>query len=63
MESKNLFTVDNLIVSLRLTVDATEAAANIIKYFDFDGDVEDDKMDEGMEIVGMLKLVAHDVQQ
>jgi hypothetical protein len=30
MESKDLFTVDNLIVSLRLAADATEAVANII---------------------------------
>jgi hypothetical protein len=55
MESKNLFTVNNLIASLRSTADAIEAATNIIKYFDLDDDVEDDKMDEGMEIITMLK--------
>jgi hypothetical protein len=63
MESKNLFTVDNLIASLRLVADATEAAMNIIKYFDLDDDVEDDETNEGMEIVAMLKSTAHDVQQ
>jgi len=63
MESKDLFTVDNLIASLKSTTDATEAAANIIKYFDLDGDVEDDEIDEGMEIVAMLKSVACDIQQ
>jgi hypothetical protein len=63
MESKDLFTVDNLIVSLNSATDATEAAANIIKYFDLDGDVKDDETDEGMEIVAMLKSTAHDVQQ
>jgi len=48
MESKDLFTVDNLIASLKSAMDATEAAANIIKYFDLDGDVEDDETNEGM---------------
>jgi hypothetical protein len=41
-------------------VDAIETTANI-KYFDFDGDVEDDKTDEGMKIVVMLKLATHDI--
>jgi len=63
MESKDLFTVDNLIASLKSATDVTEAAANIIKYFDLDGDVEDDETDEGMEIVAMLKSVAYDIQQ
>ncbi len=63
MESKDLFTVDNLIASLKSAMDATEAAANIIKYFDLDGDVEDDEIDEGMEIVAMLKSAACDIQQ
>jgi hypothetical protein len=63
MESKNLFTVDNLIGSLRSVTDATKAAMNIIKYFDLDGDVEDDETDKGMEIVVMLKSVARDIQQ
>ncbi len=63
MESKNLFTVDNLIASLRSTADATEAAANIIKYFDLDNDVKDDETNEGMEIVAMLKSATRDVQQ
>ncbi|CAM6030958.1 unnamed protein product [Sphagnum balticum] len=63
MESKNLFTVDNLITLLRSAADATEVATNIIKYFDLDGDVKDDETDEGMEIVAMLKSAAHDVQQ
>jgi hypothetical protein len=63
MESKNLFTVDNLIASLRSMTDAIEAAANIIKYFDLNDDVEDDKTDEGMEIVTMLKSMTCDIQQ
>jgi hypothetical protein len=63
MESKDLFMVDNLIALLRLATNATEAAANIIKYFDLDGDVEDDEIDEGMEIVTMLKSAACDIQQ
>jgi hypothetical protein len=63
MESKNLFTVDNLIASLRSTADTTEVAANIIKYFDLDDDVEDDKTDKGMEIVAMLKSTARDIHQ
>jgi hypothetical protein len=44
-------------------MDATEAAANIIKYFDLDGNVEDDEIDKGMEIVAMLKSAAYDIQQ
>jgi len=44
-------------------MDATEAATNIIKYFDLDIDVKDDERDEGMEIVAMLKSVACDIQQ
>jgi hypothetical protein len=48
---------------LRSTTDATEVIANIINYFDLDSDVEDDETDEGMEIVTMLKSMAHDVQQ
>jgi hypothetical protein len=63
MESKDLFTVNNLIASLKSSTDATKAAANIIKYFDLDGDVEDDETDEGMEIVAMLKSAACDIQQ
>jgi len=63
MESKNLFTVDNLIASLRSAADAIEAAVNIIKYFDLNDDVEDDKTDEGMEIVAMLKSMTCDIQQ
>jgi len=63
MESKDLFTVDNLIASLKSATDATEVATNIIKYFDLDGDVEDDETDEGMEIVAMLKSTACDIQQ
>jgi len=63
MESKDLFTVDNLIASLNSAMDATEAAANIIKYFDLNGNVEDDETDEGMEIVAMLKSAAYDIQQ
>jgi hypothetical protein len=63
MESKDLFMVDNLTVSLRLAGNTIEVAANIIKYFDLDDDVEDDEMDEGMEIVAVLKLAACDVQQ
>lgn len=62
MESKDVFIVNNLITSLRL-VDATEAAANIIKYFDLDSNVEDDETDKGMEIVAMLKSAAREVQQ
>jgi len=58
MESKDLLTVDNLIASLRLA-----AIMNIIKYFDLDGNVEDDETDECMEIIAMLKSAAHDVQQ
>jgi len=61
MESKNLFIVDNMIASLRSTVDATEATMNIIKYFDLNDDVEDDKTDEGMEIVAMLKSTTRDI--
>jgi hypothetical protein len=34
-----------LIASLNSATDATEAAANIIKYFDLDGNVEDDETD------------------
>ncbi|CAK9861089.1 unnamed protein product [Sphagnum jensenii] len=63
MESKDLLTVNNLIVSLRLAVDVIEAAMNSIKYFDLDGDVKDDETEEGMEIVIMLKSVACDIQQ
>ncbi len=63
MQSKDLFTVDNLITSLNSATDATEVAANIIKYFDLDGNVEDDETDEGMEIVAMLKSAAYDIQQ
>ncbi len=63
MESKDLFTVDNLIASLKSATDAIEAVANIIKYFDLDADVEDDEIDEGMEIVVMLKSAACDIQQ
>jgi hypothetical protein len=63
MESKDLFMVDNLIASLRLATNAIEVAANIIKYFDFDNDVEDDETNEGMEIVAMLKSVAYDIHQ
>jgi hypothetical protein len=63
MESKDLFTVDNLIASLNSATDATEAVTNIIKYFDLDGNVEDDETDEGMEIVAMLKSAAYDIQQ
>jgi hypothetical protein len=59
MESKNLFTVDNLIVSLRSATDATKATTN--KYFDLDNDVEDDETDKGMEIVAMLKSTTYDV--
>jgi hypothetical protein len=47
MESKNLFTVDNLIASLRSVANASDATANIIKYFDLDGNVEGDETDEG----------------
>jgi hypothetical protein len=63
MESKDLFTVDNLITSLKSATYAIEVAANIIKYFDLDGDVEDDKTDEGLEIVAMLKSAGCDIQQ
>jgi hypothetical protein len=63
MESKDLFTVDNLIASLNSATDVTEAARNIIKYFDLDGNVEDDETDEGMEIVAMLKSAAYYIQQ
>jgi len=63
MESKDLFMVDNLIASLRLATNAIEVAANIIKYFDFDNNVEDDETNEGMEIVAMLKPVACDIHQ
>jgi hypothetical protein len=63
-ENKDIFIVDNLIVSLRSAADATKVITNIInKYFDLDGDVKDDETDEGMEIVAMLKSTAHDVQQ
>jgi hypothetical protein len=63
MESKDLFMIDNLIVSLRSATNTTEVTANIIKYFDLNDDVEDDKMDEGMEIVVMLKSTTHNIQQ
>ncbi len=63
MESKDLFMVNNLIVSLKLAVNATEAAANIIKYFDLEGNFEDDETNVGMEIVTILKSAARDVQQ
>ncbi|CAM6069435.1 unnamed protein product [Sphagnum tenellum] len=63
MESKDLLTVNNLIVSLRLAVDVIKAAVKNIKYFDLDSDVKDDETDEGMEIVTMLKSVACDIQQ
>jgi len=63
MESKDLFTVDNLITSLKSAIDATEVVANIIKYFDLDDNIEDDEIDEGMEIVAMLKSIACDIQQ
>jgi hypothetical protein len=63
MESKDLFMIDNLIVSLRSTTDTIEATANIITYFDLNDDVEDDKMDEAMEIVVMLKSTTRDIQQ
>ncbi|CAK9237295.1 unnamed protein product [Sphagnum troendelagicum] len=46
-----------------VTLDAIEAAANIIKYFDLDNNVEDDEIDEGMEIVAMLKSAACDIHQ
>jgi hypothetical protein len=49
MESKNLFTVNNLIASLRSVADVTKAITNIIKYFDLDDDVEDDETNEDME--------------
>ncbi len=63
MENKDLFTVDNLIASLKSATNATKAAVNIIKYFDLDCDVEDDETDEGLKIVTMLKLAACDIQQ
>jgi hypothetical protein len=63
MESKDLFTVDNLIVSLRSAADTIETATNIIKYFDLDDDVKDDEINKGMEIVAILKSTTHDVQQ
>jgi hypothetical protein len=63
MESKDLFMIDNLIVSLRSATNTTEVTAKIIKYFDLNDDVEDDKMDEGMEIVVMLKSTTHNIQQ
>jgi len=63
MESKDLFMVDNLITLLKSATDAIEAAANIIKYFNLDGDVEDDETNEGMEIVAMLNSAACDIQQ
>jgi ribosomal protein L4 len=63
MENKDLFMVENLIVSLRSTRDATKTATNIIKYFDINDDVKDDEMNEGMEIVAMLKSTTHDIQQ
>jgi hypothetical protein len=63
MESKDQFTVDNLIASLKSATDAIEAAINIIKYFDLEGDVEDDETYEGMAIVVMLKSAACDIQQ
>jgi hypothetical protein len=62
MESKDLFTVDNLIASLMSIAGATKAAMNTIKYFDLDDDVEDDEIDKGMEIVAMLKSATHDIQ-
>ncbi|CAM6019382.1 unnamed protein product [Sphagnum balticum] len=55
--------IDNLITLFKLATNATEAATNIIKYFDLDDDVKDDKTNEGMEIVVMLKLATHDIQQ
>jgi hypothetical protein len=63
MESKDLFTINNLIALLKSTTNATEAAANIIKYFDLDNDVKDDETDESMEIVAMLKSATCDIQQ
>jgi hypothetical protein len=48
---------------LKSATDATEAATNIIKYFDLDGDVEDNETEEGMEIVAMLKSAVCDIQQ
>jgi hypothetical protein len=63
MENKDIFTVDNLIALLKSTTDATKAAANIIKYFDLDDNVEDYETYEGMEIVAMLKSAACDIQQ
>jgi len=63
MESKDLFMVDNLIALLKLATDATEATANIIKYFDLDDDVKDDETDEGMEIIALLKSATCDIQQ
>jgi len=63
MEIKDLFTIDNVIASLKSMVDVIEVAANIIKYFDLDGDVEDDETNEGMEIIAMLKSTTRDVQQ
>jgi hypothetical protein len=61
MERKNLFTVNNLIMSLRSMMDAIEAAMNIIKYFDLDDDVKNDETNDNMEIVLMLKSTTHDV--
>ncbi len=61
MENKNLFTINNLIASLRSAADATKAVVNIIKYFDLDGNVEDDETNESMEIIAMLKSLAYDV--
>jgi hypothetical protein len=63
MERKYLFTINNLIALLKFATNVTEAAANIIKYFDLDGVVEDDETDEGMEIVVMLKSTTCDIQQ
>jgi hypothetical protein len=61
MERKNLFIVNNLIMSLRSMMDAIEAAMNIIKYFDLDDDVKNDETNDNMEIVLMLKSTTHDV--
>jgi len=63
MERKYLFTINNLIALLKFATNVTEAAANIIKYFDLDGVVEDDETEEGMEIVVMLKSTTCDIQQ
>jgi hypothetical protein len=62
MENRDVFTVDNLIGLLRLVTDVTEAATNVIKYFNLDDDVMDDETDEGMEIITMLKSTTRDIQ-